>query len=251
MSSEGARDAVALPPGLRHVAMIMDGNGRWAGLRGLPRAQGHREGANSVRELTTILAASGLEQLTLYALSVENFQKRPRSEIDFLLGLLGEFLESERPTIMENRIRFRAIGRIAEFPESLRDRIAKLEADSADNGGMVLCLALNYGGRTEIADAARRVARRVAAGDIPLEEVDEETLARHLYDPDMPELDLMIRTAGEMRVSNFLLWQVSYAEIYVTEEFWPEFRRDALVRALSSFRGRERRFGGLAERLDV
>lgn len=240
-----------VPDGLGHVAMIMDGNGRWAAERGLPRTHGHSEGAKSVRELTTSLAASGLKQLTLYALSVENYRKRPPAEIEFLLQLLADFLESERPTIMDNRIRFRTIGRIDEFPDSLRERIATLEADSAEHEGMVLCLALNYGGQSEIADACQRIAEKVRAGELAPEDVDEACIGRHLYDPTMPPLDLMIRTAGEMRVSNFLLWQVSYAEIWVTERFWPDFRTAAVAEAFASFDGRTRRFGGLAGSFDA
>jgi undecaprenyl diphosphate synthase len=249
--SESAIPKLEIPKGLRHVAMIMDGNGRWAGARGLPRTHGHSEGAKSVRELTTSLAAAGLEQMTLYALSVENYQKRPRAEIEFLLTLLGDYLEGERATIMENRIRFRAIGRLHEFPLALREQIAALEAESANNDGMVLCLALNYGGQSEIADACRIIAEKVRRGEIEGDAVSEELIGQHLYDPSMPPLDLMIRTAGEMRVSNFLLWQVSYAEIYVTDEFWPDFRTASIARAFGSFRGRERRFGGLAESLDA
>ncbi|MEE9392980.1 MAG: polyprenyl diphosphate synthase [Planctomycetota bacterium] len=242
---------LVVPAGLHHVAMIMDGNGRWASARGLPRAKGHQEGANTVRELTTALAASGLGQLTLYALSVENHKRRPRTEVDFLLSLLRRFLAKERATIMANDIRFKTIGRIDEFPPKLIREIRELEEISADNRGMILCLALNYGGQSEIADAAKAIAAKVKSGEVSPDAIDEDLLGSHLYDPDMPPLDLMIRTAGEMRVSNFLLWQVSYSEIYVTDSFWPDFHIAGVARAFESYAQRRRRFGGLENRVDA
>ena len=242
---------LALPEGLSHVAIIMDGNGRWANQRGLPRVRGHKEGVKSVRAVTTASAEAGLEQLTLYALSVENFFKRPKAELAFLLGLLKRFVIQERKTIMENNIKFRVIGRIDAFPKSLQDEIARLTEVSSSNSGMTLCLALNYGDRAEIADGVRRIAEKVVAGELLPESIDEDTVAAHLYDPGMPEPDLLIRTAGEMRISNFLLWQVSYAEIYVTEELWPGFRLEALEQALASYSGRKRKFGGLLRKADA
>ena len=241
---------LVLPDGLKHIAVIMDGNGRWANARGYPRTRGHKEGIKSVRAVTTACAEAGLGQLTLYSMSVENFIKRPKTEVDFLLTLLKRFVVQERKTIMDNNIRFRTIGRTAEYPRTVRDELQKLSEISATNTGMVLCLALNYGGRSEIADAVRAVARLVRAGKIDPEAVDERTIAEHLYDPTMPDPDLLVRTAGELRISNFLLWQVSYSEIFVTETLWPEFGVKDLEAALSSYAGRKRKFGGLARNLD-
>ncbi|MCA9322831.1 MAG: di-trans,poly-cis-decaprenylcistransferase [Planctomycetes bacterium] len=240
-----------IPDGLRHIAIIMDGNGRWANSRGLRRTRGHKEGVKSVRRITTACAEAGLEQLTLYALSVENWAKRPRPEIEFLLLLLKRFVAQERRTIMENNIRFRTVGRTHEFPKSVRDELDRLTEVSAANDGMVLCLALNYGGRSEIADAARELGRQVRDGALDPEKIDEQTLARALYDPAMPDVDLMIRTAGEMRISNFLLWQASYGEIWVAPALWPDFDVKDLATGLASYGARERKFGGLAQRIDA
>ncbi len=242
---------VEVPETLRHVAIIMDGNGRWANARGSRRTRGHKEGVKSVRRVTTTLAEAGLEYLTLYALSVENWVKRPRPEVEFLLMLLRRFLIQERRTIMENNIRFRAIGRVHEFPDSVRKELDHLTELSRDNDGMVLCLALNYGGRSEILDAVRAVASKVKEGALDAEALDENDIRRQLYDPEMPDVDLLIRTAGEMRISNFLLWQVSYGEIWVTQTYWPDFGERELEQALRSFGGRERKFGGLAQKVDA
>ncbi len=234
-------DGVTLP---RHVAIIMDGNGRWAERRGLPRRAGHEEGAKSVREITRECARLGIGQLTLYSFSRENW-KRPPVEVRFLMMLLKRYLVKERREIMGNRIRFAAIGRLEELPEDVQAEIARLRAMSAGNGGMILCLALNYGGRTEIVDAARSFARDVAAGRTRIDDLTEERFARYLYDPRMPDPDLIVRTAGEMRLSNFLLWEASYAELYVTPVCWPEFRKDHLHDALRAYGIRQRRFGGI------
>jgi undecaprenyl diphosphate synthase len=222
----------------------MDGNGRWAEERGLRRILGHREGVNSVRETTTECARMGVRSLTLYAFSVENW-KRPRAEVRYLMRLLRRFLVDERPTLMENDVRLIGIGRLADIPAEALATLRETERLTANNQGMVLRLALSYGARTELADAARRLALDVAGGHRSAEDIDEETLRSYLYDPDTPDPDLLIRTAGEMRLSNFLLWQVSYSEFYVTDVCWPGFRKQHLLEALRSYAGRERRYGGL------
>jgi len=236
----GERDP-SLP---RHVAIIMDGNGRWAESRGLPRTRGHAEGVESVREITRACARRHLDQLTLYAFSEENW-KRPRREVSLLMRLLRRFLISERGEIMENDIRLEAIGRLDRLPDEVRRELERTRRMSADNRGMVLNLALSYGGRQELVDAMQAIARAVLQGALAPEEIGEETITAHLYQPHMPPPDLLIRTAGELRVSNFLLWQISYCELYVTDLCWPEFREPQLDQAFASFARRERKFGGL------
>ena len=226
------------------IGIIMDGNGRWARRFGWERIRGHTAGIDAVRETSRESARLGVRELTLYAFSVENW-KRPRPEVEYLMGLLRKFAIDERPEIMDSGIVFRTIGRIDELPEETLGELRETERMSAANGGMVLRLALSYGGRTEIADAARRLAEEVAAGRLRPEEIDEAALAARLYDPTMRDVDLVIRTANEMRVSNFLLWQISYSELYVTETLWPDFRREHLHAAIRAYAGRERRFGGL------
>jgi undecaprenyl diphosphate synthase len=230
----------------RHVAIIMDGNGRWARQRGRRRVMGHRAGSDTVRKITTECARLGIERLTLYAFSSENW-KRPKREIDYLMKLLREFLIKERKEIMENDIIFRAIGRIDELPAEVREELAETIRMSRENTGLVLTLALAYGGRAEIADAARRIAEEVRRGDLDPADVDEAALSARLYDPELSEPDLLIRTGGEMRVSNYLLWQIAYSEFYVTRVFWPEFRVEHLHEALREYAGRERRYGGLTD----
>lgn len=226
------------------IGIIMDGNGRWARRLGWERIRGHTAGINSVRETSRAAAKLGVKELTLYAFSVENW-KRPRKEVEYLMGLLRRFAVDERPEIMENAIRFTTVGRVDELPQETLVELRATERLSAGNEGMVLRLALNYGGRSEIADAARRLAQDVAAGRLRPEDVDEEEVRARLYDPSMRDVDLVIRTAGERRVSNFLLWQISYAEIFVTDVLWPEFRAEHLHAAIRDYAGRERRFGGL------
>ncbi len=240
-----------IPEGLRHLAIIMDGNGRWANSRGLRRTRGHKEGAGTVRRITTTCAEMGLEELTLYALSVENYVKRPRHEVEFLLALLKRFVVRERATIMDNNIQFRTLGRTDEFPKGVRNELEKLRELSSSNDGMTLRLALNYGGRSELADAAKKVARDVQTGHLALEDVDEQALQDRLYDPRMPDVDLLVRTAGELRVSNFLLWQISYGEIFVCDTLWPDFDKQDLASALSSYGNRKRKFGGLVRPVDA
>jgi undecaprenyl diphosphate synthase len=231
----------------RSIGIIMDGNGRWARKLGWERIKGHTAGIEAVRETSRESARLGVEELTLYAFSVENW-KRPRPEVDYLMGLLRRFAVDERDEIEENAIRFTTIGRVDELPQETLDALRETERLSADNRGMVLRLALNYGGRAELADAARALARDVAAGRLRPEDVDDAAIAGRLYDPAMRDVDLVIRTAGEMRVSNFLLWQISYAEIHVTDTLWPDFRREHLHAAIRSYAARERRFGGLVGR---
>lgn len=227
-----------------HIAVIMDGNGRWAERQGLRRIFGHREGVSSVREITTECARMGVQSLTLYAFSVENW-KRPRAEIRYLMRLLRRFLIAERPTLMENGVRLKGLGRLQDLPAEALAELRRSEELTASNEGMLLRLALSYGGRTELADAARALALDVAAGRLAPSDVDQDTLRRYLYDPHTPDPDLLIRTAGERRISNFLLWQISYSELYVTEACWPEFRRAHLMEALEDYARRERRYGGL------
>jgi undecaprenyl diphosphate synthase len=228
----------------RHVAIIMDGNGRWAEARGMPRIKGHRAGAESVRAVTRHAARLGLEQLTLFAFSTENW-KRPAREVGYLWRLLRRYLVEERGEMMSNGIRLSAIGRLDALPAYVRDALEGTKEITKDNRKMGLCLALNYGGRTEIVDAARRVVADVAAGRLRPEAIDEASIESRLYQPGMPPLDLLVRTAGEQRVSNFLLWQLSYAELVSVETAWPDFREEELEAVLAEYGTRERRFGGL------
>jgi len=228
----------------RHVAVIMDGNGRWAQQRGFPRAEGHRRGVSSVRAITEECTRLGIEQLTLYCLSSENW-KRPQAELDFLMQLLEQYLIEERATILEQQIRLEIIGRRDGIPATVQRQMDQTIAMSRENTGTRLCLAVNYGGRGELSDAMRAIAARVQAGDLSPEDIDETTVADYLYTAGMPDPDLLIRTAGEMRVSNFLLWQISYAEIWVTQRCWPEFGIAELHEAFRAYARRDRRFGGL------
>lgn len=228
----------------RHIAIIMDGNGRWAQRQGLPRIEGHRRGVASVRRVTEECARLGIEQLTLYCLSSENW-KRPPEELDFLMQLLEQYMVEERATIRQHNIRVSVIGRREGIPPEALREMDKTVAISQGNTGLHLCLAINYGGRAELVDAVRAIARRVQAGQLTPEEISEATVSAHLYTAGMPDPDLLIRTASEMRVSNFLLWQISYAELWVTERCWPEFDASLLHAAIRSYASRDRRFGGL------
>jgi undecaprenyl diphosphate synthase len=228
----------------RHIAVIMDGNGRWAQAQGLPRVEGHRRGVKSVREIVEECARLGLAQLTLYCLSSENW-KRPQLELDFLMSLLEQYVIEERSEIMRQDLVFSMIGRREGLSPGVLTEVEKTLSCSRDNQGMRLCLAVNYGSRAEIVDAVQALAREVAAGRLAPQEIDEQSLSSHLYTAGMPDPDLLIRTAGEMRVSNFLLWQISYAELWVTQKCWPEFRSPDLVDALRDYAARDRRFGGL------
>jgi undecaprenyl diphosphate synthase len=230
----------------RHVAIIMDGNGRWARRHQLPRIEGHRRGVHSVRRTVEECVRLHLEQLTLYCLSSENW-KRPAAELDFLMHLLQQYMIEERATIMKQNITVHIIGRREAIPEETNREIDKTIQLSAANTGMKLCLAINYGGRAELVDATRKIARAVARGELDPEQIDEHTIAQALYTAGMPDPDLLIRTAGEMRVSNFLLWQISYAELHVTPVCWPEFSEAHLHDALRDYASRQRRFGGLPQ----
>ena len=226
----------------RHVAIIMDGNGRWAERRGLERSEGHRAGVDAVR--TTVRAARelGVGWLTLYAFSTENWN-RPKAEVDLLMKLPEEFFEEELPEAIEKNVRIRSIGRRERLPLNVRRSLENAEAQTAHNTGMQLVFALSYGGRQEIVDAVRRLLRDHEHGQLPSDAIDEKLLAAYLDEPDLPDVDLLIRTGGEQRVSNFLLWQIAYAELITTERMWPDFDRAALEEAIEAFHGRERRFG--------
>jgi undecaprenyl diphosphate synthase len=226
----------------RHVAVIMDGNGRWAERRGKPRIFGHQAGMKAVREVIETTADLGIPYLTLYAFSQENW-KRPRTEIEALMGLLKRYIRTERKELIEKGIRVRAIGDIERLAHGSREELDELITDTAANERLTVTLALSYGGRSEIVEAVRRIARQVRAGELEPEAIDEEVFADRLYTADLPDPDLLIRTSGELRISNFLLWQIAYTEIYVTEVLWPDFDRDAFLDAVAAYQGRERRFG--------
>jgi undecaprenyl diphosphate synthase len=230
----------------RHIAVIMDGNGRWARRRNLPRIEGHRRGVASVRRTVEECARLGIGQLTLYCLSSENW-KRPQGELDFLMHLLEQYMIEERSTIMEQNISVCVIGRREGISEGALAEMDKTITMSAANTGTRLCLAINYGGRAELLDAVRSIAVDVQQGKLAPEALTEQTIADRLYTAGMPEPDLLIRTAGEMRISNFLLWQISYAELWVTDLCWPEFREETLHAAIRDFARRDRRFGGLSD----
>ncbi len=234
-------DPAALP---RHVAVIMDGNGRWARAQGKERVEGHARGAKSVDVVTEECCRLGLGQLTLYCLSSENW-KRPKAELDFLMALLKQYLLAERAKIMAQNIRFTVIGRREGLPAGVLAEIDENVRLTRDNTGLTLCLAINYGSRAEIVDAVRTLAGRVSRGELAPEGITEDAISASLYTAGMPDPDLLVRTAGEMRVSNYLLWQISYAELWVTPKYWPEFDAAVLHEALRDFARRERRFGGL------
>ena len=230
----------------KHIAIIMDGNGRWAKRKSLGRIRGHQEAVKSVREITEECAQLGIEQLTLYSFSTENW-KRPRREVNALMRLLSHYLVEERVNIKKNNTRFTAIGQIEALPEDVQKELEITRQESQNNTGLVLCLALSYGGRDEIVRASRLLAEDVAQGRLKPEEINEEVFASRLYTRGMSDPDLLIRTAGELRISNFLLWQISYAEIWVTPVLWPDFRKEHLYEALEAYARRERRFGGVTK----
>jgi undecaprenyl diphosphate synthase len=233
----------------RHIAIIMDGNGRWAVQRKLERVRGHQEGAKVVREIVTECARlrkhrGAPDYLTLYSFSLENW-KRPADEVTFLMQMYIEYLRSELPTMMENKIRFRQIGRLDNLPEPVLREVDVALRETRDNSGLNLVLALNYSSRAEITDAVRQIAEQVKLGRLDPQQISEDTISRNLYTSDMPDPDLLIRTAGEMRVSNYLLWQISYAELYVSDVLWPDFSQRELHAAIRSYASRNRRFGAL------
>jgi undecaprenyl diphosphate synthase len=229
-----------------HIAIIMDGNGRWAKRRHLPRVAGHRSGVTAVRSTVETAARIGIPALTLYAFSEENWKKRPQSEVDFLMGLLSRYLKAEVPILNKNNIRLEYIGRQHELPPDVQERMEWAREATSRNSGMVLTLALNYSARSELVDAFRSIVSAAALnGGLDHLEIDEETVARHLYTRNLPDPDLVVRTSGEMRLSNFLLWQLAYAEIYVTPTLWPDFRGLHLLEGIAEYQKRERRYGGL------
>jgi len=227
----------------RHVAIIMDGNGRWAKQHGLERVEGHRAGAVAVKNLVESLKHTGIQYLTLYAFSTENW-KRSKEEVDALMELLAEFIDANLPLLMENDVRLLVSGRIEGLPEKAREKLKDAIRKSSSNTSGTVIFALNYGGRAEIADAAKKIAQKVKKGEISPEQIDEKLFAQNLYLPEVPDPDLLIRTSGELRLSNFLLWELSYSEIYVTDTYWPDFDLTELNKAIDAFQTRNRRFGG-------
>ena len=225
-----------------HVAIIMDGNGRWAQQRKMSRVAGHRAGIKAVRDIVEISVEINLQVLTLYAFSIQNWE-RPKREVNTLMGLLVKYLKKEIPEMMEQNIRLMAIGDLNGLPPNVRDMLAFARGKTGPNTGLILNLALNYGGQTEICQAVKQIAKKVEAGEIRVDEIDEGLFSRHLYTADIPEPDLLIRTSGEMRISNFLLWQLAYSEFWITQTLWPDFRRGEFLQALLDYQKRERRFG--------
>ena len=245
MPDQNSIDPARIPT---HVAIIMDGNGRWAQQRHRPRLYGHKVGVESVQEIVECASELGIKVLTLYAFSSENW-KRPSGEVSGLMGLLKNYLLSELSKMLKNQVRLVTIGDIRKLPQDVREVLEQTMEETAGNDKLILNLALSYGGRSEIVRAVRRIASRVLEEQLSLEEIDEKLITEHLYSAGLPEPDLLIRTGGEARLSNFLLWQASYAEIYFTETMWPEFRKEAFLKALTEYQGRERRFGRISAQL--
>ena len=240
-STLSAEAATNLP---RHVAVIMDGNGRWAKSRHLPRIEGHRRGADSAREIIRTAGELGIKYLTLYAFSAENWN-RPKDEVDALMKYLVHYLKSETKELNKNNVRLEVIGQIHRLPENVQEHLQKSIATLAKNNGLTLIMALSYSSRIEIVEAARQIAEKVKSGRLEPDDITEEVISQHLWTRNIPDPDLLIRTSGEMRVSNFLLWQISYSELVVTPTFWPDFRRPQFYAALEEYAKRHRRFGGV------
>jgi undecaprenyl diphosphate synthase len=230
----------------RTIAIIMDGNGRWAKKRGLPRPEGHRQGAVAAEKISHLCVEFGIEALTLYSFSIENW-KRPMDEVNALMNLYTEYLVKMRPKLMEDNARLVHLGRMEQLPDEVKQELLKTMELTSKNTGMIFALALNYGGRAEIIDAAREIARKHKAGQIQLGDIDEKCISNHLYTAGMSDPDLLIRTASELRVSNFLLWQISYSEFYVTDALWPDFEQADLEKAILTYAGRTRRFGAVVD----
>lgn len=228
----------------RHIAIIMDGNGRWAKARGLPRIEGHRRGAESVRVVVESCRRLGIPYLTLFCFSSENW-KRPKNELDFLMRLLKRFVVGERPLMLQQQVRLRMLGRRQGLPEDVLKEVDKTLHMTQHHTALTLNLAINYGARSDLVDAVREIAQQAASGAIAAESIDEQTIADHLCTAGLPDPDLVIRTSGEMRVSNFLLWEISYSELWITQKAWPEFREPDLLEAISDYQRRSRRFGGI------
>jgi len=237
--TETGLDMTALP---KHVAIIMDGNGRWAQKKLLNRVKGHEKGADTVRMVVRSCREIGISFLTLYAFSTENWQ-RPKTEVAALMALLKKFLVSERTEMVVNNIRFNVIGETERLPQAVQDEIQRTRDATKTNTGMCLSLALSYGGRAELVRAVQNIAGKVQAGNLKLGAITQETVTSHLYTADMPDPELLIRTSGEMRISNFLLWQIAYSEIYITDTLWPDFTMEELIRILKAYQSRDRRFG--------
>ena len=232
----------------KHIAIIMDGNGRWAKKHGQPRVFGHKKGVTSVREVTEGAAEFGVEVLTLYAFSTENWG-RPKLEVDALMGLLVETIRKEVSTLNENNIRLNAIGDISRLPKKSYKALLEGIEETKNNSGMTLVLALNYSSRWELTKATRNIAEQVQNGKLDIDSITEETISEHLSTSNWPDPELLVRTSGEMRISNYLLWQIAYSELYFTEVFWPEFRKQHLYEAIIDFQNRERRFGKISEQI--
>lgn len=227
-----------------HIAIIMDGNGRWATRRGLPRGLGHRSGVESLRDIVRACSTLGIKYLTVYAFSTENW-KRPVEEVNILMDLLVEYLRKELRELSDNSVRIRAIGRIDELPDKAREALTEAEKSTENNSGLTLNLALNYGGRNEITEALKQIAQNVAAGKLSPDSINEDVISQYLYTAGIPDPDLLIRPSGEMRISNFLLWQMAYSEFWYSPVFWPDFRKVHLLEAIVDYQSRQRRFGGL------
>ncbi len=242
-SPSSSVEALRMP---KHIAVIMDGNGRWAQARGMPRVEGHRRGANTVRRISEACRELGVSYLTLYCFSNENW-KRPKEELSFLMSLLKTYLIQERPTLIKNDIRLTIIGRREGIPDEVQTEMDRSVELSKNGRSLTLCLAINYGSRQEIVDAVRSIASKAQAGEVDPAAIDETLIASHLYTAGMPDPDLLIRTSGEMRISNYLLWQISYSELWITDKAWPEFDKDDLVQAITDYNQRDRRFGGLGD----
>lgn len=238
------KEQILKAPLPQHIAIILDGNGRWAKKRGLPRTAGHQEGAMNVREITKLCGNLGVKALTVYAFSTENW-KRPEEEVKFLMKLPLKFFDEFAPELIENEIRLKVIGNIEDLPMELQVKIKELSKTTKDNKRMTLTIALNYGSQDEIKQAVQQIAKEVKAGDLSVEEINEEVIENHLMTADLPPLDLMIRTSGEQRISNYLLWQLAYAELYFTNVAWPDFKENQLYEAIYDYQKRNRRFGAL------
>ena len=230
----------------RHIAIIMDGNGRWAQNKGLPRYEGHRQGGKTAEKISQCCVDFGIEVLTLYSFSTDNW-KRPKEEVDVLMHLYAEYLTKMRPTLMKDNVKLVHLGRIAQLPDVVKQALLGTIEMTSANTGMVFALALNYGGRAEIVDATREIARRHKAGELAMNDIDEGCMSGHLYSAGLRDPDLLIRTANEMRVSNFLLWQISYSEFYVTDTLWPDFEKSDLEKAILAYSKRTRRFGAVID----
>jgi undecaprenyl diphosphate synthase len=229
----------------RHIAIIMDGNGRWATKRGLPRFEGHRQGGKTVERIVQYCLELGVECLTLYSFSLQNW-RRPKEEVDFLMWLYAQYLVKIRPMLMDNNVRLVHLGLASQLPESVQTALSETVSMTAANTGMVLALALNYGSRTEIVEAVKKIVKKCTDGQLAVEDIDEQCITAHLDTAGLPDPDLVIRTSSELRISNFLLWQISYSEFYVTETLWPDFDKADIDKAVKAFAGRSRRFGDVA-----